>query len=131
MKEKTEEELKEMMKLTEEEKEICRQSLAESKEQKVCVRCKKNKATMTYANSQLDAIHGFTQEICQECYDKQMKESGWYKAGKEQAKQDERKRADDFYNEFDLASNCTTDDKLFKRLWKKYFGEKEKWNLMQ
>lgn len=26
----------------------------------------------------------------------------------------------EFYNEFDLASNCTKDDKLFKRLWRKY-----------
>lgn len=29
----------------------------------------------------------------------------------------------EFYNEFDLASNCTKDDKLFKRLWKKYFNK--------
>lgn len=46
-----------------------------------CTRCKKNKATITFANSMLDWTHGFAKRICQECYDKQMKASEWYKQG--------------------------------------------------
>lgn len=38
----------------------------------LCSRCKKNEATMTYAES-----------VCQECYNKQMKDNGWYKKGYE------------------------------------------------
>ena len=34
-------------------------------------------------------------------------------------------KANNFYNEFDLASNCTKDNKLFKRLWNKYFGARK------
>jgi hypothetical protein len=34
------------------------------------------------------------------------------------------KKAEHFYNEFDLASNCTKDDKLFKKIWNRYFKQK-------
>jgi len=51
------------------------------KENDICTRCEKNKATLIYTDSQMDFIHGFTEKICQECYDKQMKESNWYKQG--------------------------------------------------
>ncbi len=51
------------------------------KEDNICVRCKKNKATLIYTNNQMDFIHRFTEKIYQECYDTQMKESNWYKEG--------------------------------------------------
>ena len=47
----------------------------------LCVRCHKNKATMDYANSVLEWSHGFGERICQECYDKQKHENTWYKEG--------------------------------------------------
>ena len=55
----------------------------------LCVRCRKNKATITYTNSILDWTHGFVEHICQECYDKQKKENSWYKAGRNEFIQEE------------------------------------------
>ena len=52
-------------------------------EEKICNRCKKNKATLTYADSVLGWTHGFTEEICQECYDKEMRGNTWYKKGRQ------------------------------------------------
>lgn len=59
-----------------------------TQQKELCVRCKKSKATLTYSNSQMDMIHGFTERICQECYDKQVKESNWYKQGFKEGKQE-------------------------------------------
>ena len=55
----------------------------------LCLRCKKNQATMQYAESSLSLAHGFMEEICQECYDKQMEESDWYKKGKAKTQEKE------------------------------------------
>lgn len=52
-----------------------------NKEKKLCSRCKKNKAKITYALSFLDWTHGYSEEICQGCYDKIMKNNPWYKQG--------------------------------------------------
>lgn len=68
--------------------EIKEEDFMTLKEDDICVRCKKNKAILIYTNSQMDFIHGFTENICQECYDKQMRESGWYKQGRQEATQD-------------------------------------------
>jgi superfamily II helicase len=59
-----------------------------NKELGICVRCKKNKASMTFAQSALDFAHGFTERICQECYDEMMKESNWFKEGKKEVVKD-------------------------------------------
>ena len=48
--------------------------------------------------------------------------AGWKSANKLSNKR-LKERLSDFYNEFDLSSNCTKDDKLFKKLWNKYFAE--------
>jgi protein-arginine kinase activator protein McsA len=53
----------------------------EIKDLGICVRCKKNKATLTYTDNVLSFVHGFKERICQECYDNQMRESNWYKQG--------------------------------------------------
>jgi len=57
----------------------------------ICVRCKKNKATITYANSILDWTHGFAQRICKECYDKEKRSNTWYKEGRKESIEDEIK----------------------------------------
>jgi len=59
-----------------------------------CSRCKKNKATITYANSVMDFAHGFSERICQTCYDNQKKANGWYKAGRVEAIDEEIKFLD-------------------------------------
>jgi protein-arginine kinase activator protein McsA len=56
--------------------------------EEICERCKKNKSTLTYAATSLHFGHGFTERICQECYDNQMKESEWYKQGYQEAKKE-------------------------------------------
>jgi protein-arginine kinase activator protein McsA len=38
----------------------------------LCTRCKKNKATITFANSILDWTHGFAEYICKDCYKAQL-----------------------------------------------------------
>lgn len=55
------------------------------KEIKICSRCNVNPATMQYTNSIMDFTHGFVENICQECYDKQMRKNPWYKKGKQEA----------------------------------------------
>lgn len=55
------------------------------KNKKLCSRCKKNKATILYANSITDFTHGFMENICQGCYDKQMMDDGWYQTGRREA----------------------------------------------
>ena len=57
-------------------------------------------------------------------YDKGIQE-GFQKGKLEQKKEDKNKQ-DEFYNEFDLASNCSKDDKLFKKLCNKYFKQLKK-----
>jgi hypothetical protein len=47
----------------------------------LCVRCKRKKATMTYAAGYMDFAHGMTERICKDCYDIQMKDNEWYKQG--------------------------------------------------
>jgi uncharacterized membrane-anchored protein YjiN (DUF445 family) len=47
----------------------------------ICEICKKNKATINYANSPLDFAHGFVRRICKSCYNKIMKDNEWYKCG--------------------------------------------------
>ena len=34
----------------------------------ICNRCKKNTATITFANSILDWTHGYAEQICKDCY---------------------------------------------------------------
>jgi hypothetical protein len=57
----------------------------------ICVKCKKSKATIVFANSVLDWTHGFSQNICDECYDKLMKTNEWYKKGYEDGLKEARK----------------------------------------
>ena len=52
----------------------------------LCQRCKKNEATLNYADSYLNATHGFIEHICQECYDKIRDNNAWYKEGVEAGK---------------------------------------------
>ena len=47
----------------------------------ICVRCKKNKATMKFTQSITDFTHGFVENICQECYHKIRDSNTWYKEG--------------------------------------------------
>lgn len=49
--------------------------------EEMCIRCKKNKAIITFTEGALSYAHGFKEEICQGCYNKIMKESNWYKEG--------------------------------------------------
>jgi hypothetical protein len=51
----------------------------------LCVRCKKNKAVMKYADGYLEMAHGFIENICQECYDKMKERNPWYLEGKQLA----------------------------------------------
>ena len=60
--------------------------------------------------------------LCDTC---QARLEGFQKGKLEQKKEDKDKQ-DEFYNEFDLASNCSKDDKLFKKLWNKYFKQLQK-----
>ena len=52
-----------------------------TKEQELCVRCKKNKSTMTFAEGYMDYVHGFREKICDECYNKIIIEHPLYKRG--------------------------------------------------
>ena len=60
----------------------------EIKKVEICERCKKNEATLTFTDSLMSFTHGFKEEICQECYNKQEKESNWYKEGLKVGKQE-------------------------------------------
>ena len=51
----------------------------------ICQRCKKNEATVKYTASPSDYAHGFVQDICNECYNKQVRTSEWYKQGFKEA----------------------------------------------
>jgi uncharacterized protein YcnI len=50
----------------------------------------------------------------------------YFQKGKLEQKKEDKNKQDEFYNEFDLASNCSKDDKLFKKLWNKYFKQLQK-----
>ena len=67
----------------------------------VCVRCKKNKATLVFTESVLNYIHGFKENICQECYDKMSEETPLYKKafkeGKEKTKDEIIKMIEDVF----------------------------------
>ncbi|MEK6881571.1 MAG: hypothetical protein AABY22_18255 [Nanoarchaeota archaeon] len=54
----------------------------------VCIRCGINEATLVFTESTLAYVHGFTENLCQQCYDKIQKEDPLYKL----ATSDERKR---------------------------------------
>jgi methanogenic corrinoid protein MtbC1 len=62
----------------------------------ICEICKKNKATMNYADGFMEYTHGFIQRICRGCYNKKMESNTWYKQGvedgKKEVKSQERKR---------------------------------------
>jgi hypothetical protein len=64
-------------------------------ESKICSRCKKNKATMQYAESVMDFTHGFVENICDECYEKQKKANPWYKSGREDMLKEVEKAIDE------------------------------------
>lgn len=55
----------------------------------LCERCKKNKATITFAESVLNYAHGFYEDICQECFDKEQKKSPLYKKAYKQGQKDQ------------------------------------------
>jgi hypothetical protein len=57
----------------------------------LCARCHKNKATITYAESVLNWSHGYSELICQECYDKIKYDNTWYKEGRKDAIKEEVK----------------------------------------
>jgi len=59
-------------------------------EKGLCVRCKKNKATLQYAQGYLEATHGFIEYICQECYDKIRDNNPWFQEGIQKGRQIER-----------------------------------------
>ena len=50
----------------------------------LCVRCKKNKASINFTNSITDFTHGFVEHICKSCYDKIKHDNTWYKEGKKE-----------------------------------------------
>jgi len=64
----------------------------------LCIKCNKNKATITYAESILNLTHGFSERICQECLDKQIKESPVYKKGYEESKKEFLEMIKDIYD---------------------------------
>ncbi len=54
----------------------------------LCQRCKKNEATIEYAEGTMAVVHGFTEYICQECFDNQQKATPLYKKARDQAFKD-------------------------------------------
>ncbi len=44
-----------------------------------CQRCEKNKATIRFTEGTMAFVHGFVENICQDCYDKMQKETPLYK----------------------------------------------------
>ena len=54
----------------------------------ICVRCKKNKATINYTDSVLSYTHGFVEKICKECYNKIRDNNTWYQQGIQEGKQE-------------------------------------------
>ena len=62
-----------------------------TKEKDLCVRCKKNKSTITFANSTMDYIHGFKENICKRCYDKIRDKNSWFQQGKKIGRQGQKK----------------------------------------
>ena len=65
-----------------------KENISKRKENKICSRCKKNKATINFTQSIMDFTHGFVEHICQECYNKIRDNNPWYKEGKKQAEQE-------------------------------------------
>jgi len=61
------------------------------KEKDLCVMCKKNKATITFANSTMDYIHGFASRICQQCYDEIRNKNPWFQEGKIIGREEQKK----------------------------------------
>jgi len=66
----------------------------------------------------MTGVHQET-KLCKICQAKLQAYKEW-----EQREKEILDKANNFYNEFDLASNCTEDDQLFKRLWNEYLGER-------
>ena len=54
----------------------------------ICERCKKNKATIDFAEGALAVSHGFVEHLCQECFDKMQKEHPLYKLAYKQGQKD-------------------------------------------
>jgi len=96
--------------------------------QHICTRCKKNKATIKYTASATDYAHGFIEDICQECYDKQMKNSDWYKQGRAQALADVMKIIDECdcweAKSKNVMGNCRDSDMISKEELKAKLQEK-------
>jgi len=61
------------------------------KEKDLCVRCKKNKATITFTNSMTDYIHGFTERICKQCYIKIREKNTWFQEGEIIGREEQKK----------------------------------------
>lgn len=47
----------------------------------ICKRCKKEKAVLIFAESFFHFSHGFTENLCQECYDKMQREHPLFQQG--------------------------------------------------
>lgn len=60
----------------------------QKKDDGICSRCHKNKATINYTDSIMSWTHGFIERICQECYDKMKHENNWYKEGRKDVVKD-------------------------------------------
>lgn len=50
-----------------------------NKNEKICQRCKKNKATIRFTEGALAYSHGFIEDICKKCYDKMQRATPLYK----------------------------------------------------
>jgi uncharacterized protein YwgA len=71
----------------------------------LCVRCKKKKSTITYADSILSYSHGFSENICKTCYNKIRDENPWYKDGLKAGKQEAFKEVERMIDELGKLSN--------------------------
>lgn len=84
--------------------------------QLLCSRCNKNKASMLYADNLLSFQHGFNEFICEECYNKQKKDNGWYKQGYAEAQKYLIESFEKIINETNIGVDALGKHKLRNKL---------------
>ena len=81
----------------------------------LCQKCKKNKATIEYAEGTMAIIHGFTEYLCQECFDKMQKATPLYKQAYKKGQKD---LYDHYFKDFKNPMIIEKEDKMIKELEK-------------
>ena len=92
----------------------------EKKDLGICVKCKKNKATIQFTEGAMAFAHGFVENICQNCYDKMQKETPLYKKAVKERNAEVKQAIEELSFDWEFPNESIEDiinkDKLIQKL---------------